>query len=166
MSKPEFAAGSRAHILCGKAELDFDPTWRAAARAIEVYPHPATITLFGLDTIIPYKHKSGRQFADLQTSLRELLTRLGSLSTDEPPLLLADSEAWQETVATVRGATQKSHLRRVEDRIDAVLCAYVGLLHDRAPERSRVIGDAETRYIVVSIDDRVREKIDALGGGA
>ncbi len=162
LRKPEFSGGSRAMALCQRAGLDVDPRSTAFSRAIEVYPHPATITLFGLDSIIPYKHKPGRNFVDLQDGLLELIDQLQGLSNDVPSLVLDGSKAWAETVAAVRTATQKSHLRKVEDLVDAVLCAYVGLLHDQAPERTRIIGDLETGYIVVPIDERVRDKVDAL----
>ena len=36
----------------------------------------------------------------------------------------------------------------VEDQVDAVVCAYVGLLAARAPERLTTYGDGETGYIV------------------
>lgn len=162
LAKPEFADGSRALALCEQAGLEIDPATKATRRAIEVYPHPATITLFGLDVVIPYKHKSGRDFEDLQASLIELVEHLESLREAVPPLVLDGSPAWAEAVSAIRSATQKSHLRSTEDRVDAVLCAYVGLLRNQAPERTRVIGDVDSGYIVVPVDDRVRDQIDEL----
>jgi predicted RNase H-like nuclease len=46
------------------------------------------------------------------------------------------------------GATRKSHLRSVEDRIDAVMCAYVALFSARCPDRTTTFGDGRTGYIV------------------
>ena len=47
-AKPEFANGTRAARLARRLGLDIDPRSGRRRRAIEVYPHPATIVLFGL----------------------------------------------------------------------------------------------------------------------
>src|SRR6478609_3423536 len=50
--KPEFANGTRAARVAKRLGLDIDPQSVRSRRAIEVYPHPATIVLFGLSTIL------------------------------------------------------------------------------------------------------------------
>ncbi len=64
--KPEFADGTRAARLAKRLQLDVDPRSGRDRRAIEVYPHPATVVLFGLDRILRYKAKPGRDLALLQ----------------------------------------------------------------------------------------------------
>ena len=68
--KPEFADGTRGERICGRLGLDLDPDSTADKRALEVYPHPATIVLFDLDRTLKYKQKQGR---DLELLRRELL---------------------------------------------------------------------------------------------
>ena len=41
--KPEFRDGTRGARLCTRLKLDMNPRSRRARRAIEVYPHPATV---------------------------------------------------------------------------------------------------------------------------
>jgi len=52
--KPEFRDGTRGARLCATLGLDMDPASRADRRAIEVYPHPATVVLFGLERTLKY----------------------------------------------------------------------------------------------------------------
>ncbi|MGH3562275.1 MAG: DUF429 domain-containing protein, partial [Mycobacterium sp.] len=48
----------------------------------------------------------------------------------------------------VRIAERKSDLRRAEDPIDAVVCAYVALYTERRPADVTIYGDFATGYIV------------------
>lgn len=45
-------------------------------------------------------------------------------------------------------AERKSALRRVEDPVDAVVCAYVALFSVRRPADVTIYGDFATGYIV------------------
>ena len=55
--KPEFADGTRAARLAEALQLDIDPHSSVPRRAIEVYPHAATIALFRLGRTLKYKAK-------------------------------------------------------------------------------------------------------------
>src|SRR5438270_9558692 len=57
--KPEFAAGPRAARLAASLNLDPDPLSANGRRAIEVYPHAATVALFRLPRTLKYKAKPG-----------------------------------------------------------------------------------------------------------
>jgi predicted RNase H-like nuclease len=46
--KPEFAGTPRAARLAKALDLDIEPDSQSPRRAIEVYPHPATVALFRL----------------------------------------------------------------------------------------------------------------------
>lgn len=138
--KPEFANGTRGARLCKRLGLDMDPRSGRARRAIEVYPHPATIVLFGLPRTLKYKDKRGR---DLELLRSELLVLMGHVEEVVPA-----GPAWVALRNQVEGATRKSHLREVEDQVDAVMCAYVALFADRWPERTTTYGDLEHGYIV------------------
>ena len=106
--------------------------------AFEVYPHPAMIELFRLDRIVKYKRgRVGERRAGL-TRLSQLLRQC--LPRLDPPLRSnAASEALFGTdPADLRGRA----LKRFEDCLDAVFCAYLAA-HCWAwgSERNFAIGD-------------------------
>ena len=146
--KPEFAESPRAARLAARLDLDLDPRSTAARRAIEVYPHPATIALFRLGRTLKYKQKAGRPLPQLKGELLRLVELLEGLAHADVPLHLAGHDSWDTLVAETRHATRKSELRRAEDQVDAVLCAYVALFAERRPDATRVYGDLATGYIV------------------
>src|SRR3954447_1536824 len=118
--KPEFAGGvTRGAAICRMLRLDMDPRSGRERRAIEVYPHPATVVLFGLSKTLKYKSKPGRGLELLRS---ELLVLMGHV--ERVVVTGADWKALREQVET---ATRKSQLRVVEDQVDAVVCAYVAL---------------------------------------
>ncbi len=115
--------------------------------AIEVYPHAATVALFGLPRTLKYKNKSGRTLDSMRAELLELVRLLGTLRTAAPPLDL-DTQAWHELVAAIAAATRKSELRRTEDQVDAVVCAYVAAYADQRPEDVTTYADDTGAAIV------------------
>jgi predicted RNase H-like nuclease/ppGpp synthetase/RelA/SpoT-type nucleotidyltranferase len=146
--KKEFADGSRGARVAVRLGLDLDPGSTARRRAIEVYPHAATVALFRLGRTLKYKNKPGRPFDDLQSALRELMRRIEGLESATPALRVADHDAWHALVGQVDAAERKSQLRVVEDQVDAVVCAYVALFAHRRPEDTTTYGDGATGYIV------------------
>ena len=58
--KPEFSDTPRGAVLCQALGLDMNPRSGRKRRAIEVYPHPATVALFQLGRTLKYKNKPGR----------------------------------------------------------------------------------------------------------
>lgn len=147
-SRPELAHGTRALRLARALGLDIDPRSPAERRAIEVYPHPATIALFGLSRAIRYKHKRGRDLDLLRSESLRLMHLIERLERADPPLLVDDHPGWQAVRRTVTASTRKVDLKTVEDVIDAVLCAYIGLYAVRRTELTTVFGDVREGYIV------------------
>jgi predicted RNase H-like nuclease/ppGpp synthetase/RelA/SpoT-type nucleotidyltranferase len=152
--KPEFSGAPRGARLSAQLGLDMNPRSGRARRAIEVYPHPATVALFGLGRTLKYKNKPGRSVDQLRGELLVLMGLLEGLATAEPPLLVGNgagrpgSSPWAALVAQAERATRKSELRVVEDQVDAVVCAYVALFATREPGRTTTYGDFESGYIV------------------
>jgi predicted RNase H-like nuclease/ppGpp synthetase/RelA/SpoT-type nucleotidyltranferase len=146
--KPEFSSVPRGARLANALGLDIDPASRSSRRAIEVYPHAATVALFRLGRTLKYKAKPGRPLAQLRSELLRLMTLLEGLVDASPPLRIAHHEAWRTLGAQVEAAQRKSELRVVEDQVDAVVCAYVALFATRQPDRVTTYGDFETGYIV------------------
>src|ERR1700693_3647037 len=80
---------------------------------IEVHPHAAAVSLFGLKRIVKYKRGTREQRArGLRRFRRLLISRLPAL---DPALSLR--------LPPVPGT---GTIKPVEDKIDAVLCAYIG----------------------------------------
>jgi predicted RNase H-like nuclease len=145
--KPEFADGPRAAQLARRLGLDMDPRSSAARRAIEVYPHPATVALFRLPRTLKYKAKPGRGLDQLKSELLLLMDGVEGLAHASVPLQVAGPD-WAELRRQVLTAQRKSDLRRAEDPIDAVVCAYVALYAERCPDGVTIYGDFATGYIV------------------
>jgi predicted RNase H-like nuclease/ppGpp synthetase/RelA/SpoT-type nucleotidyltranferase len=146
--KPEFADGTRGGRLAATLDLDLDPHSTRLRRALEVYPHAATVALFRLGRTLKYKAKPGRSVERLRSELLELMRLIEGLSTADVALSVAEHDDWRRLRREAEEATRKSELRRVEDPVDAVLCAYVALYSVRRPDDVTLYGDADTGYIL------------------
>ena len=146
--KREFAGVPRGARLATILGLDMDPSSDSRRRAIEVYPHPATVALFRLGRTLKYKHKAGRPLAQLRSELLRLVGLLEGLRDSALPLHVDDNEEWKALASQVESAARKSDLRRAEDQIDAVVCAYVAMYAEHQPARTTTYGDFRSGYIV------------------
>src|SRR4051794_39790712 len=147
-ARPEFSRVPRAARLAEALGLDADPGSSSARRAIEVYPHPATVALFRLGRTLKYKDKPGRRLELLRGELLRLVRLVEGLADAPLPLHVEDHEPWQALVRQVESAARKSDLRRAEDQVDAVVCAYVALWAERRPDLTTTYGDVHTGFIV------------------
>jgi histidinol-phosphate phosphatase family protein len=91
-------------------------------QVIEVFPHPATVSLFQLDRTLKYKAHRGRDYASRWHELTRLHNHLLVLAGGEPPLHLS-SEVIQLQIQGRRGRS----LKEAEDLLDALVCAYSAL---------------------------------------
>jgi predicted RNase H-like nuclease len=129
--------------------FDHAPTMvaRSASRfQIEVFPHPATVELFGLERIL--KYKKGKL-----AERREELIKLRDYIMDFFPRLepSVDLQGFQPEVPFTGAA-----LKDLEDQLDSLICAYVAAhWWYWGAERNWVLGDQVaaaakvTGYIVV-----------------
>lgn len=146
--KPEFAHGPRAARLADALDLDLDPYSAARRRAIEVYPHAATVALFRLPRTLKYKAKPGRDLEQLRSELLRLMDGVEALAAAPVALSVTGHVGWTALRQQVWAARRKSELRRAEDPVDAVVCAYVARYLTQRPADVTIYGDAATGYIV------------------
>jgi predicted RNase H-like nuclease/ppGpp synthetase/RelA/SpoT-type nucleotidyltranferase len=142
--RPEFKH-PRATRIAHTLGLDVDPASSSSRRAIEVYPHPATVVLFGLDKTLKYKRGA---FEDRQRELLKLMTHIEDLDTATPRLRANRNVSWVELRKRVEAASRPGQLDRDEDPVDALICAYIGLYWYQRPEDVTVYGDVASGYIV------------------
>jgi len=112
---------------------------------IECYPHPALIEIFDLSERLPYK--KGR-VAERKQGQVNLANHLKSLEKSNTLKLTIDnaSEIFLEEnhIQSIAGTS----LKRNEDALDSIICAYVGALYAMmAPHQ--IFGNIETGYIYV-----------------
>jgi predicted RNase H-like nuclease len=159
-SNPSFVDGSRALRLATALDLSTDPIAPAPRRAAEVYPHPALVALFDLPKILQYKAKPGRDFIHLQAEMLRLTDLLESLADASPPLLLKASPEWRRIRQALAGARLKADLKRLEDAIDAVVCAYIAAYANTHPTQVRHFGDPASGTILTPITPGIATHFD------
>jgi predicted RNase H-like nuclease len=97
---------------------------------------------------LKYKAKPGRTVERLKSELLLLMDGVERLAHTDVPLRVADQHDWVALRKQVTTAQRKSELRRAEDPVDAVVCAYVALYAQRCPARVTIYGDFASGYIV------------------
>lgn len=145
---PVFSSGLRGARIADALGLDMDPFSTAARRAIEVYPHPATIALFRLGRTVKYKHKPNRSFGQLQSELLRLIRLIEDLADADVSMRVREHPDWARLRGLVEATTTKAELRRAEDPVDAVLCAYIARYATQRWDDITIYGDFETGYII------------------
>jgi predicted RNase H-like nuclease len=121
---------------------------------LEVFPHPATVHLFGLRRILKYKKGTLAQRRPELEKLRRL--QLQILPTLEPALPLAAADL--PPIPTTGKA-----MKAVEDQLDSLTCAYVAAhWWYWGRQKNWVLGDPATGYIVVPapLDGRPMPMLD------
>ncbi|MCI2238685.1 DUF429 domain-containing protein [Kineococcus sp. TRM81007] len=116
------------------------PTGGAQGVCIEVYPHPAMIGLFALNYRLDYKKGGTERRAP---AFAELARHLESIAV----LQLAEHPRWQQIRQTI-AAPGPGDLNRIEDEMDAVLCAHLAWLWHHQPQALHVYGNVDEGYIV------------------
>jgi histidinol-phosphate phosphatase family protein len=114
-------------------------------QVIEVFPHPATISLFHLGRTLKYKARSKRDYTLRWRELARLRDHLGSLADANPPLRLPNDVA-KMPIQGLRGRSFKE----AEDLLDALVCAYSAFYAwHNGPRGYAVYGNATQGHILV-----------------
>ncbi len=146
MAGPALHAALRARgFRCDPAPI----TPQAPGRhAMEVYPHAAHVRLFDLRERLPYKRKKGRSVAFVRTQLCLYQEHLWLLLAREFPALLEDP-AIQALLAPAAVVRRGLDLKRLEDMLDALTCAWVAWHAWRhGASRIEVFGDEHGHVVV------------------
>ena len=113
-----------------KDELNIVNDFRFAAgdetvrRCVEVFPHPAMVVLFGLAKTLKYKAKPGRDTHSRMGEYVRYIEGLQNLAANDPTLTAPD---WLAVPHDKSGAA----LKRYEDLLDALMCAYIAAYFGR-----------------------------------
>jgi predicted RNase H-like nuclease len=111
---------------------------------IEVFPHPATINLFGLARIL--KYKKGR-LADRSKELTKLRGYITDILPKLEPVLSLSSLNYLPVIATQQTGKE---LKAIEDQLDSLLCAYIAAYWWYwGITKNMVLGDLDTGFIVI-----------------
>ena len=121
----------------------------------ETYPHAASVALFNLAKTLKYKVRQGRTYETRWAAFRELESCLRGLRTFDPPLDNVDPFL-ERDLTQRKGKTLKEY----EDRLDAILCAYVAAYYwTWGTERCAIFGTLEGGYIVTPMNARLAQRI-------
>ena len=160
--KHDVRAATLVGLLAARGVRQLDevtlPPQAGGSWAFETYPHPAMVELFGLDRII--KYKKGRVWQK-----REGLRTLAGTLADHLPRLdppLSTSDGLSSLLGCDPGGLRGRALKGLEDRLDALFCAYIAAhLWRWGADRNRHLGSGETGSIVLPA---VRGDIDRSRG--
>lgn len=160
-----FRQQTRGERITAALGLSLDP-WLPPTgpyrHAIEVYPHPSQVVLFGLDRTIKYKRRRRRSMEERRVAFSEYLRRMESLAESEPPLDVTSAPRWREIHSGLMNTAVMAEMNRLEDELDAYFCAYLASYygHHRT-DRCRVIGSIEDGYIVTPVTHTDTACLDA-----
>ena len=127
------------------AELGFAVGTTATAvqsypRLLEVYPHPALLTLMNADKRVPYKQSKSKTYWDKADKTERIANLLQQYQQIEAKLNEAIGLFELPLPALHASAELKlAALKRYEDAIDALICCWVGTLY--AEGKARPLGD-------------------------
>jgi len=125
------------------AETAMIPRRSQARLVCEVFPHPAHVSLFGLERILKYKRGRVNERRVEMARYQQLLRGLRKAS---PPLKGTKKLLTAVDVAELRGRGLKEY----EDTLDALICAYVAsYLWEHGPKAAVTYGSLAEGSILV-----------------
>ncbi|MGH7775498.1 MAG: DUF429 domain-containing protein [Candidatus Binatia bacterium] len=118
---------------------------RSDMRQLEIFPHLVQVAIFGRKKIIKYKKGGVKQKREGLETLQQAIAEF--LPKQSPPLFPSQAltELLRETPKRLRGRK----LKGLEDRLDALLCAYMTLYFWAwGEEKCQIFGDLKRGYII------------------
>ena len=125
----------------------------SAMKMIEVYPHPAIVALLSLDRRLPYKvDRRGRYWREESLTTTEKKRRLIKAFRRIHIGLAREIDGLPDFLPSVPYPGTYNSLKRCEDKIDALVCAWVGARYLEG--RAMAFGDRRTNAIWVPTIDK------------
>lgn len=144
----------RGEVLAEKLDVTIDPRSLSTRRAIEVYPHPATVVIFKQRKTLKYKRGKGRTPEERRVHRKREMIRLADhiekLATAPLPMTVTTHDGWLRLREDLRLAARPFELDQVEDPIDAVLCAYLAMMFALRRHDMKVYGDFPTNGYIAT----------------
>ncbi|MBM9463785.1 DUF429 domain-containing protein [Aeromicrobium sp. YIM 150415] len=134
----------RGELLARRHGWTTDPRRVEGVVCVEVYPHAALVGLFALPYRLAYKRGRGRMIDERREEFSRLLGLLESVRR----LRLMSSPVWARLRTAVEGARRQVDLDRVEDEIDAIVCADLAWRWRHEAGTLRVYGDPSAGYLL------------------
>ncbi|HLC72468.1 MAG TPA: DUF429 domain-containing protein [Candidatus Nanoarchaeia archaeon] len=137
--------------------FDHNPSiekFEATRKCFEVYPHPSMVVLFNLKKILQYKSKPKRDHVFLCGMFNQYQKHLRALKKSTPAFHVPEIMLRQD-VTKIKGKA----LKRYEDKLDAIFCAYISYYAWSQPEKCAVLGSMEEGYILTPIFDHMKEQL-------
>lgn len=121
----------------------------------ETYPHAAAVALFRLPKVLKYKVREGRSSQERLDAFREYERLLGDLRDRDPPL-----RSVEDHLDNAGSATRGRALKAYEDRLDAILCAYIAAYYwTWGTTRCAIFGTLEGGYIVTPFNEELAARV-------
>ncbi len=131
------------------------PTGRPGRFFFETYPHAAAVALFHLPKVLKYKSREGCSLRERMDAFRAYERLLVGLRTFNPPLDAVEPQI-DKGMFALRGRALKDY----EDRLDAILCAYVAAYYwTWGTERCAIFGTLKGGYIVTPFHEGLATRV-------
>jgi predicted RNase H-like nuclease len=138
--------GEQVSKMLGKKGFRHSPyikKMEESKKFFEVFPHSAMVVIFKLKEILKYKPRKNRSYNLRWQEFETYQSCLKSLENRKPSLYLP-----HDIINTDVRALKGKALKRYEDLLDAVFCAYTTFHYWCEPGTCLVIGDLKDGYIV------------------
>lgn len=120
----------------------------------EIYPHPAHVSLFGLEKTLKYKRN---RVVERRQELLRYRQHLRELRKAKPPLKKTKALLVRTEIDTLRGQQLKAY----EDMLDALTCAYIAYyLWWHGPQRARTYGTLADGHIIVPMTPQMAQRMN------
>lgn len=125
--------------------------YEPARKCFEVYPHPSMVVLFKLNKILQYKAKPKRDHAFRCAMFNKYQKHLRSLKGASPALQIPE-KILRQNMTTLKG----KRLKKYEDTLDAIFCAYLAYYTWCCPEQCAVLGSMQEGYILTPVFEHMK----------
>lgn len=122
-----------------------DPYLTSTKCFFEVYPHPAIVTFFDLETVLKYKPGRKRKRVYRASELDKLKNHLIDLEQANPKLTL-DQKIIDTNIFELKG----KKLKDFEDVLDSIVCAYIAY-YAYNTKKTKIFGNLSDGYILTPL---------------